>query len=193
MFSPPRGCRGVKFVAEMGLVKGPALRKFYVPDFPRDASYSKLCEEDRTIFRSYLSDPQSQMVWAAVPHGSDDPDVQKEDSEREGRKDKMEQAAEISAVASYITDWLGIYTPEAVEGSAAVVLLPRSTEEVQQILQYCSSRRLAVCVQAGNTGLVGGSVPVFDEIVLSLTKMNKILSFDAGDSARAYHSSPAIV
>lgn len=32
--------------------------------------------------------------------------------------------------------------------------------------------------QGGNTGLVGGSVPVFDEIILSTGLMNQIISFD---------------
>lgn len=39
--------------------------------------------------------------------------------------------------------------------------------------------RLAVVPQGGNTGLVGGSVPVFDEIVLSLQGMNRIRGFDS--------------
>lgn len=32
--------------------------------------------------------------------------------------------------------------------------------------------------QGGNTGLVGGSVPVFDEVVISTQRMNKIISID---------------
>lgn len=32
--------------------------------------------------------------------------------------------------------------------------------------------------QGGNTGLVGGSVPVFDEIVLSTVLMKEVLAFD---------------
>lgn len=36
---------------------------------------------------------------------------------------------------------------------------------MSQILKYCDSRRLAVVPQGGNTGLVGGSVPVFDEVL----------------------------
>lgn len=43
--------------------------------------------------------------------------------------------------------------------------------QVSQILKYCNSRCLAVVPQGGNTGLVGGSVPVFDEVyslILSL-------------------------
>lgn len=31
--------------------------------------------------------------------------------------------------------------------------------------------------QGGNTGLVGGSVPVFDEIILSTALMNQVISF----------------
>lgn len=33
--------------------------------------------------------------------------------------------------------------------------------------------------QGGNTGLVGGSVPVFDEIILSTALMNQVLAFDS--------------
>eukprot|EP00794_Sanderia_malayensis_P005501 gene5501-6186_t len=38
--------------------------------------------------------------------------------------------------------------------------------------------RLAVVPQGGNTGLVGGSVPVFDEIILSISLMNEIINID---------------
>lgn len=43
--------------------------------------------------------------------------------------------------------------------------------------RYCNDRNLAVNTQGGNTGLVGGSVPVYDEIVLSTALMNKIHTF----------------
>ena len=36
------------------------------------------------------------------------------------------------------------------------------------------------CMHSGNTGLVGGSIPVYDEIVVSLSRMNNIISFDDG-------------
>ena len=61
-----------------------------------------------------------------------------------------------------------------VRGQSKLVLRPRTTEEVSAILKYCSERHLAVCPQGGNTGLVGGSVPVFDEIIISTGLMNKI-------------------
>lgn len=38
--------------------------------------------------------------------------------------------------------------------------------QVSKILSYCNTRRLAVVPQGGNTGLVGGSVPVYDEVII---------------------------
>ena len=58
------------------------------------------------------------------------------------------------------------------------MLKPRSTVEVSEILKYCNSRRLAVVPQGGNTGLVGGSVPIFDEVVVSMSAFNQVRSFD---------------
>lgn len=54
------------------------------------------------------------------------------------------------------------------------MLRPKSSSEVSAILRHCNERMLAVVPQGGNTGLVGGSVPVFDEIVLSMGRMNKV-------------------
>jgi len=63
-------------------------------------------------------------------------------------------------------------------GSGRLVLRPKTTADVSEIMRYCNSRRLAVVPQGGNTGLVGGSVPVFDEIVISMQLMNGVISFD---------------
>ncbi|UYV82982.1 D2HGDH [Cordylochernes scorpioides] len=71
------------------------------------------------------------------------------------------------------TDWL-----KSCRGKSSLLLRPKTTEEVSKILAYCNEKHLAVCPQGGNTGLVGGSVPVFDEIILSMSLMNQIISFD---------------
>jgi FAD/FMN-containing dehydrogenase len=57
-------------------------------------------------------------------------------------------------------------------------VLPQSTQEVSSVLEYCNSRKLGVVPQGGNTGLVGGSVPINTEVVLSLEKMNDIHELD---------------
>lgn len=64
------------------------------------------------------------------------------------------------------------------EGSSQVVLRPKTTSEVSAILKYCNDRQLAVVPQGGNTGLVGGSTPVFDEVIISTQLMNNIISLD---------------
>jgi D-2-hydroxyglutarate dehydrogenase len=48
------------------------------------------------------------------------------------------------------------------KGASKLLLLPNNTEQISKILRYCNERTLAVVPQGGNTGLVGGSVPVFD-------------------------------
>ncbi|KAG0358270.1 hypothetical protein BG005_002552 [Podila minutissima] len=70
-------------------------------------------------------------------------------------------------------DWLQKY-----RGQSKLVLKPSSTEQVSKILKYCNDNKLAVVPQGGNTGLVGGGVPVFDEIVISTANMNAVRSFD---------------
>ncbi|KAG0470797.1 hypothetical protein HPP92_017497 [Vanilla planifolia] len=70
-------------------------------------------------------------------------------------------------------DWMRKY-----KGSSPILLLPNNTEQLSKILRYCNSRSLAVVPQGGNTGLVGGSVPVYDEVIINLSSMNKIVSFD---------------
>jgi FAD/FMN-containing dehydrogenase len=50
---------------------------------------------------------------------------------------------------SYNVDWIG-----SVRGSSKIVLKPKTTEEVSEILKYCNSRKIAVVPQGGNTGLV---------------------------------------
>ncbi|GBM38215.1 D-2-hydroxyglutarate dehydrogenase, mitochondrial [Araneus ventricosus] len=76
-------------------------------------------------------------------------------------------------LVSYNTDWLRSH-----KGASALALRPKTTEEVSEILKYCNKQKLAVCPQGGNTGLVGGSIPIFDEIVVSMSLMNDVLHFD---------------
>jgi len=77
------------------------------------------------------------------------------------------------ALEQYNTDWMRKY-----RGNSKLALRPSSTAEVSAILAHCNERRIPVVPQGGNTGLVGGSVPVDDEVVLSLSRMNRVLSLD---------------
>ena len=74
---------------------------------------------------------------------------------------------------AFNSDWMKKY-----RGQTKLVVKPGSTEEVSKVLKYCNDNMLAVVPQGGNTGLVGGSVPVFDEVVINTSRMNNIRSFD---------------
>jgi glycolate oxidase len=58
------------------------------------------------------------------------------------------------------------------------VLLPESTEQVQSILRVCHRERIPFVARGSGTGLSGGALPVDNGIVISLTRMNRILEID---------------
>ncbi len=76
-------------------------------------------------------------------------------------------------LSPYNHDWTHKYI-----GQSKLLLQPADLNQVSAILNYCNTERIAVVPQGGNTGLVGGGVPVFDEVILSLAKLDKIEEFD---------------
>jgi glycolate oxidase len=58
------------------------------------------------------------------------------------------------------------------------VLLPSSTEHVQSILRLCHANRIPFVARGSGTGLSGGALPVEQGIVISLSRMNRILEVD---------------
>ncbi|KAI1107241.1 D-lactate dehydrogenase 2 mitochondrial precursor [Jackrogersella minutella] len=91
------------------------------------------------------------------------------------------ESAVIDGVTSDATDELEPFNLDWMrkfKGHCKLVLKPGSTEEVSKVLKYCNENSLAVVPQGGNTGLVGGSIPVFDEIVVNTSRMNQIRFFD---------------
>ncbi|HEX2404910.1 MAG TPA: FAD-binding oxidoreductase, partial [Acidimicrobiia bacterium] len=76
-------------------------------------------------------------------------------------------------VAGYVRDWTGRWT-----GQTAAVVRPGSAAEVEEVVRICHESRLAVVPQGGNTGLVGGSVPHREEVVLSLRRLDRVGPID---------------
>jgi FAD/FMN-containing dehydrogenase len=60
-----------------------------------------------------------------------------------------------------------------------------STDEVAAVMRFAAVNGIAIVPQGGNTGLVGGSVPLGrgDEIVLSLRRMNRIRRIDGASES----------
>ena len=72
-------------------------------------------------------------------------------------------------VAGYSVDWTGRW-----RGRAAAVARPRSVDEVAEVLALGRP----VVPQGGNTGLVGGVVPLEGEVVLSLRALDGVVDVD---------------
>jgi glycolate oxidase len=58
------------------------------------------------------------------------------------------------------------------------VLLPQTTAEVQAIIRICHREKMPFVARGSGTGLSGGALPVENGVVISLTRMNKILEVD---------------
>lgn len=66
---------------------------------------------------------------------------------------------------------------ERYRGNADIVLQPKSTNSVQAIMRLCSTHKISVTPQGGNTSLCGAATPN-GGVLLSLSKMNHILKVD---------------
>src|SRR6202050_2819863 len=79
-------------------------------------------------------------------------------------------------------------TPYVVEmrdlyrGHTPMVLRPSTVAEVSQILKLANETSTPIVPQGGNTGLVGGQIAFNNEIVLSLTRLDRIREVDPGSS-----------
>ena len=80
-------------------------------------------------------------------------------------------------IKTYSDDWTGRY-----RGFARAVISPESTDEVAEILNWCSTNQVGVVPQGGNTGMVGGSTPLNGELIISLRKMKNVNFSDTNDN-----------
>jgi FAD/FMN-containing dehydrogenase len=81
---------------------------------------------------------------------------------------------DLQAQLPYVTEMRDMY-----RGRTPMVLRPASTAEVARILKLANETRTAIVPQGGNTGLVGGQISHHNEIVLSLTRLDRIRDVDA--------------
>jgi FAD/FMN-containing dehydrogenase len=79
-------------------------------------------------------------------------------------------------------------TPYVVEmrdlyrGHTPMVLRPGTVAEVSQILKLANETSTPIVPQGGNTGLVGGQIAFNNEIVLSLTRLDRVREVDPGSN-----------
>ncbi|HVV64198.1 MAG TPA: FAD-binding oxidoreductase [Rhizomicrobium sp.] len=81
-------------------------------------------------------------------------------------------------IAPHLQEWRGTW-----KGRTPLLLKPGTTEQVSRILAICDETATRVTPQGGNTGLVGGQIPLAGEVLLSLERLNRIRSLDAAGAS----------
>ena len=91
--------------------------------------------------------------------------------------EKIVGSSYVSSDRDKIQDYLQDETAETIRpkpASDVVLVKPANTDELSELMKYADSNKLPVFVRGGGTGLVGGSIPTEDGILVSLERMNKI-------------------
>ncbi len=76
----------------------------------------------------------------------------------------------------YETDGLAAYRQMPL-----AVVLPRTTQEVAQVLRYCHANGIRVVPRGAGTSLAGGALPLADAVVIGLMRMNRIKEINLED------------
>lgn len=81
--------------------------------------------------------------------------------------------------APFELDWRGRY-----KGQALCVVGPGDTAEVAAVVRACAQHGVAMVPQGGNTGLVGGGVPLEggNEVVITLSRLNRVRAIDPANN-----------
>ena len=79
---------------------------------------------------------------------------------------------------------LAVYSYDGTfeQGCPDVVVLPRTTDQVSQVVRLAAQARIPLVSRGMGSGLAGGSVPSQGGIVLALTRMNRILEIDQANA-----------
>ena len=80
---------------------------------------------------------------------------------------------ETRALGPFETDGL-----TAIRQKPWVVVLPETVEQVRAVLKICREHDTPVVTRGAGTGLSGGARPLADGVLLTLTKMNRVLEVD---------------
>ena len=76
--------------------------------------------------------------------------------------------------SSWRDDWVG---------AVPLLLRPKTTEEVAELVKICAETKTSIVPQGGNTGLTGASQPHADmsEVIISTSRMNRVREIDTAN------------
>src|SRR6058998_4342797 len=85
-------------------------------------------------------------------------------------------AAEVVApTAAYLSDET---EARGIRGHADAVALPRTAEEVAEVVAWCYAHDVAIVPRGGGTGFAAGAVPLGGGVVLGLERMTRVRAFE---------------
>jgi FAD/FMN-containing dehydrogenase len=76
---------------------------------------------------------------------------------------------------AYETDSTG---PMGLRGTADAVVMPADAEAVRAVVAWCYEQGVAIVPRGGGTGFAGGAVPYAGGVVVDLSRMTAVRSFD---------------
>jgi glycolate oxidase subunit GlcD len=80
------------------------------------------------------------------------------------------------SLVTFGKDWTKIYEPTPL-----AIVFPKSTAQVQAIVQFANENRIGLVPSGGRTGLSAGAVATNGEIVVAFDYMNQILELNEND------------
>ncbi len=106
-------------------------------------------------------------------------DVRRRIEDRDALASILRDALEPSRVFSHPADLLAYeYDGSALASLPDLVVLPTSAEEVAAVVRIASRFDVPLVARGSGTGLSGGAITPIGGIVVSMSKMNRILSID---------------
>jgi len=106
------------------------------------------------------------------------------ESERTKRREQLAAQLRQAIAGPHVLSSAEELRPYECDGLAAyrvvplLVVLPGSVDEIQATLRICHAARVPVVARGAGTGLSGGALPHEDGVLLSLARLNRILSID---------------
>jgi FAD/FMN-containing dehydrogenase len=82
-------------------------------------------------------------------------------------------STDTAEIAPHLEEWRSKY-----HGHSPLLLKPSTTAEVSALLAICHETGTPLVTQGGNTGLVGGQIPLHGEVLLSTKRLNRIHGVD---------------
>src|SRR5689334_20968651 len=95
----------------------------------------------------------------------------------------VEEFRRIAGVENVLRDPIKLLTYECdalphLRQTPALVVLPGSAAEVQAVVRLCGRDGVPIVARGHGTGLSGGALPVAGGVVISLARLNRVLSID---------------